>query len=252
LWLIEIMTDIPFTVFSFLAFFLCIPPAYFNYKVSSRPWATLILVGWIMINNLCFSIDSIIWASPDVDSRWPGYGWCDIDARLKDMFVIGVPGSAVGICRFLADATNPDPAQKDLQCHRKRRNLIDLFLGFGSLSSFRRSSSSLPYCGRQWMRRHHRIFLAGPLSLPYLGSTPLCRGGWLFLYPPSPESGLIVVLFIRHWWVRRKRMNAGVHNGISKGDFQRLMLTVLCVIFVYLPLSFLGLATFLVAPKVPF
>jgi hypothetical protein len=47
-------------------------------------------------------------------------------------------------------------------------------------------------------------------------------------------------------------MNAGVHNGISKGDFQRLMLTVLCVIFVYLPLSFLGLATFLVAPKVPF
>jgi hypothetical protein len=64
------------------------------------------------------------------------------------------------------------------------------------------------------------------------------------------------VRFIRHWWVRRKRLNefwsSGMRNGISKGDFQRLMVTVLAVIFVYLPLSLYGLAGFLMAPKVPF
>jgi len=125
------MADVPYTVFSFIAFFLCIPPAYFNYKIPFRPWATLILIGWIALINLLFAIDSIIWASDDVQTWWPGYGYCDINARLKDMFAIGVPGAAVGICRFLADATNPDPAQKDLHCHRTRRNMIDLFLGIG-------------------------------------------------------------------------------------------------------------------------
>jgi pheromone a factor receptor len=125
------MADIPFTVFSVLALFLCIPPAYFNYKLPYRPWATLILIGWIMINNLCSAVDSIIWASPDINTWWLGYGWCDIVARLNDMFVIGVPGSAVGICRVLADATDLNPAQKDLRCHRMRRNMIDLFLGVG-------------------------------------------------------------------------------------------------------------------------
>lgn len=43
-----------------------------------------------------------------------------------------------------------------------------------------------------------------------------------------------------------------MRNGISKGDFQRLMVTVICVIFVYLPLSLYGLAGFLMAPKVAF
>jgi hypothetical protein len=43
-----------------------------------------------------------------------------------------------------------------------------------------------------------------------------------------------------------------MRNGISKGDIQRLMITVLCVIFLYIPLSFIGLSRFLVAPKVPF
>jgi pheromone a factor receptor len=123
------MPDVPFTVFSGIGFLLCIPPAYFNWKIPCRPWATLILIGWIFMINLLYFVDSIVWASPDLSTWWDGKVYCDINARIKDMFAIGVPGAAIGICRFLADATNPDPSQKDLRHTRNRRNMIDLFLG---------------------------------------------------------------------------------------------------------------------------
>ena len=123
------MADVEFTVFSLLGFLLCILPAYFNWKTPYRPWATLILVGWIMLLNLLFFIDSLIWRNPDPSTWWDGKGYCDIVARLKDMFTIGISGAAVGICRFLADASNPDPSHKDLLHDRRKRNLIDVFLG---------------------------------------------------------------------------------------------------------------------------
>ena len=67
---------------------------------------------------------------------------------------------------------------------------------------------------------------------------------------------LILVLFLRHWWVRRKRMNEnwniGVRNGISRNDFRRLFFTVICVLFVYLPLSLYGLRVFLLNPFGPY
>lgn len=82
-----------------------------------------------MILNLLFFIESIIWSNPDPTNWWDGKGYCDISARIKDAFALGVPGAAIGICRFLADATNPDPTQKDLIHSRTRRNMIDLFFG---------------------------------------------------------------------------------------------------------------------------
>jgi pheromone a factor receptor len=125
------MTDIPFTVFSGLGFLLCIPPAYFNWKIPNRPWATLIFIGWIFVQNLLSFIDSIIWSNPNPETWWIGYGYCDIDSRIKSEFQIGLPAAGIGICRFLADATNPDPAHTDLRATRMRRNLIDFCLGIG-------------------------------------------------------------------------------------------------------------------------
>jgi pheromone a factor receptor len=123
------MPDYPFSVFTCLGFLLCIPPAYFNWKIASRPWATLIFIGWIFTLNLIEFMDSIIWSSNDTSEWWDGKIYCDINSRIKSVFPIGVPGAAIGICRFLADATNPNPSQNDLQYTVFRRNMIDLFLG---------------------------------------------------------------------------------------------------------------------------
>src|SRR5271154_3137966 len=125
------MADIPFTIFCGLGFILCIPPAYFNWKIPSRPWATLIFIGWIFIINFLAFLDSIIWSSTNPDDWWDGKVYCDIDSRIKSEFQIGLPAAGIGICRFLADATNPDPAHTDLKHGRVRRNIIDFSLGIG-------------------------------------------------------------------------------------------------------------------------
>ena len=45
------------------------------------------------------------------------------------MFLYDIPDVIIDICRFLADATNPDPAQTDMRHTQFRRNIIDLSLG---------------------------------------------------------------------------------------------------------------------------
>jgi pheromone a factor receptor len=123
------MPDYAFTIFSGIGFLVCIPLFYFNWKVAGRPWATLILISWVFILNLLYFIDSIIWSSDNPNDWWDGKVYCDIDSRIKSAFPIGVPGATIGICRFLAAATNPDPSQQDLKHTQTRRNITDLFLG---------------------------------------------------------------------------------------------------------------------------
>lgn len=120
------MPDYAFSVFSGISFLLCFPPAYFNWKIPSRPYATLFLIGWIMVINLLGFVDSLIWRSENLDTWWDGKIYCDIDSRLRDMFVIGIPASTICICRFLGDATDPNPSRNDLRHGRNRRNLIDV------------------------------------------------------------------------------------------------------------------------------
>ena len=62
--------------------------------------------------------------------------------------------------------------------------------------------------------------------------------------------------FLYHWWVRRRRLNqqwaTGMRNGISQSEFRRLHITVLSVLFIYLPLSLVGLVAFAEVPLAPF
>lgn len=106
------------------------------------------------------------------------------------------------------------------------------------------------------MYRHHRSDIPFSLGVYSVVSGSLSRCLWLRWYSFPLSTHLIIVLFLRHWWVRRKRMNEnwniGVRNGISRTDFRRLFFTVLCVLFVYLPLSLYGLRIFLLTPLMPY
>src|SRR3981189_2475792 len=100
-------------------------------------------------------------------------------------------------------------------------------------------------------------YMAGPPPVFPLVSNPQlhrCNICWYsFIY-----SILIVVLFLRHWWIRRKVLNsnwttnAGLRSGISQGEFRRLGFTVMTVIFLYFPLSLVVLKNFLQIPMVPY
>jgi Pheromone A receptor len=66
----------------------------------------------------------------------------------------------------------------------------------------------------------------------------------------------VLVIFLRHWLVRRKRLNdewaLGMRNGISKVEFRRLQITVLSVICVYFPFSFYVFAETLKVQMIPY
>src|SRR5579859_3367166 len=67
---------------------------------------------------------------------------------------------------------------------------------------------------------------------------------------------LTVGLFIRNYFIRRKRLNQnwalGMKNGISKTEFNRLLVTVLSVLVLYLPLSIYILIQYVKLPRLPF
>jgi pheromone a factor receptor len=162
------MPDYAFSVFSFIGLLLCAAPAYFNWKIPGRPWATLILIGWIFAGNFFSFIDSVIWSNNDPNTWWDGVVWCDIGARIKASYDIGVPAAAIGICRFLADATNPDPSQKDMKHSRTKRNIIDFFLGVG-----------LPFAniGLRYIVQPYRYYILGVMG---------CTSGIDYTWPSIP------------------------------------------------------------------
>ena len=125
------MADIPFSTFSLLGFLLGIWCLYCISQTPGRPWATYILITWILLANLFSFIDSVIWSAEDPSTWWEGKGYCDVVARIKVEFPIGVSGAAIGISRFLADATDPNPSQTDMRYNRTKRNIIDIILGVG-------------------------------------------------------------------------------------------------------------------------
>jgi pheromone a factor receptor len=123
------MADVPFTVFTFLGFLLAIECLYFISKTPGRPWATYILMTWILLVNFLSFTDSIIWRGSDPSEFWDGKIYCDIGSRIKTEFPIGVCGAGISIARFLAEATDPDPKYRDMRYNRVKRNIIDVVLG---------------------------------------------------------------------------------------------------------------------------
>ena len=123
------MPDYLFSTATCIATLLCIPITYVTFKSAGHPWATAILIGWIFIGNLLMFLDSIIWMDGSPDDWWEGQIYCDINSRIKSAFPIGVPGAAVGMCRFLADATNPNFGPEQMESNRWKRNMFDFTFG---------------------------------------------------------------------------------------------------------------------------
>jgi pheromone a factor receptor len=212
------------------------------------------------MNGLSFA-DSIIWRDTNPYTWWDGKVYCDIVSRIKSEFNIGLPAAGVGVCRFLADATNPDPSYTDLKHTRFRRNMIDLFLGIG-LPLINMGLKMIVNPTRYWIQGVEGCDGVTDLSwpsillyhiwCPVLSSIAAIYSGINCL----PLLLTYVVIFLRHWWVRRRRLNEewgrGTRNGISKAEFRRLQFTVLSVICFYFPFSLYGLVLVLKLPRIPY
>jgi len=125
-----------------------------------------------------------------------GKGDCSFWMRhieVRFIFAIGVPGAAIGICRFLADATNPDPRQKDLR-HGRFRRKYDWFVPWHHSSYLDRRVEI--HCRTvalscRWGRRvyrPHRPCLACPPMLYSMDTGTLCYCRWICLYFTVPVT----------------------------------------------------------------
>lgn len=218
---------------------------YFTFRSAGHPWATVILIGWIFIENLLLCLDSIIWRGDSPEEWWEGQIYCDINSRIKSAFVIGVPGAAVGLCRFLADVTNPKIEPDQLQSTRWRRNVFDLT--FGVILPLVNAGLKLLVMPARYAISgvHGCVGLTYPtwLSIPlYWGWTPiLSLVAAVYACISYCVSRVNVAIFLRHWWVLSRQYKyewgLGLTTGISQTDFRRLLLTAIYVIVVYFPLS---------------
>lgn len=251
------MPDYPFTVFSILAAFSCIEPAIVIWKSSSasRPWSGLFLLGWIFVYNIFSFVDSIIWSSDSTDEWLDGRGYCDVSSTLKTIFSIGVLGSIIGISRFLIVAIKDNISQEENVPRNKWRTILE----DGFLSLF------LPalFIILTFMVESSRYAIVG-----VLGCRSILDQSWLsivlyFIWPPifglialaytgNPLSlqFLIVVFVLHRWRLHRKHLNQNWSlekpNGPSKLLFQRLVITVIFEVIIFLSYSFYVLINFLI------
>lgn len=116
-----------FTIFSGIGFLLSILTAYVIYKSPNSPWAAMILVGWILSWNFLFFVDSIIWSDSNPADWWDGNIYCDINSRIKDAIMPGIPGATIGVLRFLANTMEQHVSQRAYNIFEN--NLVDFSLG---------------------------------------------------------------------------------------------------------------------------
>jgi len=121
------MPNYLFTFFSGIGLLLSLFTAYIVYKSPNSPSAALILAGWIFSWNILFFTDSIIWSNSNPEEWWDGEIYCDIDSRIKDAIVIGVPGATIGALRFLSNIVDEHVSQKATSTFIN--NLIDITVG---------------------------------------------------------------------------------------------------------------------------
>lgn len=119
-----------FPFLTFLTILLSVTP--FVWHVKNRNLAASSLIFWIVLDNIFYFVNALIWSNDDMDSWWRGYGLCDLEVKLQVAVTIGIPASLVCIMRNLArvldtDRTivQPTPAQ------RTRQNVIESLLCFG-------------------------------------------------------------------------------------------------------------------------
>ena len=122
---------ISYSVLTLLTTLLSLPP--FFWHIKHRNLAASSLVFWIILTNLLYFVNSLIWPSDNLQAWWRGYGLCDIEVKLQVAAAVGIPAALVCVLRNLArvldtDRTvlQPTPAQ------RRRLLAIDLLLCFGA------------------------------------------------------------------------------------------------------------------------
>lgn len=120
-----------FPLLTLLTILLSIAPFIWHLKNRNLPASSLVF--WIVLVDIFYFVNALIWSNDDLESWWLGYGLCDFEVKLQVAATIGIPSSLVCIMRSLARVLDtkrtvlqPTPAQ------RRRQYVIETLMCFGA------------------------------------------------------------------------------------------------------------------------
>ncbi|PVF96424.1 STE3-like pheromone receptor [Serendipita vermifera] len=119
------MRELPFVMGCAVAMILLLLPA--AWHIRSRNSGTIIYIGWSLVGNLIYFVNSIVWAG---NLRNPAPVWCDISTKIIVGLTVGLPCASLCIQRRLylvsrVSSTSSTPEQ------RRREVMIDIGIGLG-------------------------------------------------------------------------------------------------------------------------
>ena len=120
-----------FPTLTLLTIILSIAP--FIWHIKNRNLAASSLIFWIVLLDMFYFINALIWPNDNLDSWWRGYGLCDFEVKLQVAVTIGIPTSLVCVMRNLAKVLDTDrTVLRPTTAQRRRQYAIDSLLCFGA------------------------------------------------------------------------------------------------------------------------
>lgn len=113
-----------------LAVFLDIPP--FIWHARNHNFAAASLVLWVILINLMYFVNAIIWPNDDVATWFSGIILCDIEIKLQVGSWVAIVGSLACIMRNLARVMDTEAGIfVPTKAQRIRQRAVDITLCFG-------------------------------------------------------------------------------------------------------------------------
>lgn len=159
---------------SSLTIILDIPPLVWHAR--NHNFAAASLVFWVILLNLMYFVNAIIWRNDDAASWNDGKDLCDVEVKLQVGAWVALTGALACIMRNLARVLDTENGLLiPTKAQRIRRQAYDIFLCFGF---------PVIIMGVSYIPQHFRYFLIG-----ISGCTPSFDLSWpsivlVYIWPP--------------------------------------------------------------------
>ncbi|KAL7909571.1 pheromone receptor [Trichoderma velutinum] len=114
--------------FGILANLVCLIPLQLLYR--NGEFAAVVFILNVEMENLRNIVNALIWRNDDVESWWPGYGLCDVDAFLHNFCISIYATCLLAIMRNLAIQVGSLRANPPSRREKRRRNIIQALIIF--------------------------------------------------------------------------------------------------------------------------
>ncbi|KAI9741826.1 MAG: a-factor receptor [Cirrosporium novae-zelandiae] len=227
-------------VLAVVAICMSLPPLIWHFK--NRNLAATTMIFWILLQNVMYLINSLIWSTDDTETWWDGTGLCDIEVKLYIAINTGIISALVAVMRNLANVLDRDRNTIiPTQAQRRRALAIDLFLCFGIPSYL----MIIHYVVQP--NRYYIFTIAGCLpSYSYSWVSLLLMWIWgpILSLVAGFYSVLVMVRVQRHH-AELSGMLRNSNTNLNKSRFLRLFILSISIVVLILPVDWYVLYTFI-------